>query len=147
MKSTNQQTGQEGVDFVIRHVDCPNCGNIVTPLPKNYPLLNLQCTYCSFRAHVKTSTIPPREVLQGAGWNILNGILKCGYLVPPLIVNYCWSQDGVEKREVRFYPFIPKKHIKVHALSSGQRQAGYKMFDYVGLDKLPYLKMEVHKNA
>jgi hypothetical protein len=140
-----QQIGEKGVIDIARRVDCPNCGEVMRPIPKNHPLFNIQCTCCSFRAHVKTSTQPPKSVLAGAGWDILTSVLKCGYMVPPLIANHSWTQDGVEKREVRFFPFIPKANLKPRSLSQSHRQPGYKMFDYVGLDRLPHLKMEIHK--
>ena len=137
---TTQQTGQEGEDFIVHNVDCPNCGKKLMRLPKNYPLYDIQCTGCSFRAQVKTRNAKPTSVLFGAGWDILHKTMKSGYMVPPLIVNFHWYAEA-EHREIRFYPFVPKKNLKKHLLSQAHRQAGFAMFNYVGLDKLPHFKL------
>jgi len=50
----SQTTGRKGELDVIRLVRCPNCGKKLMPLPANYPMYDIQCTACTFRARVKT---------------------------------------------------------------------------------------------
>jgi hypothetical protein len=61
--------------------------------------------------------------------------------VPPLIVNFQSEKSGTVLREVRFYPFIPPKNLRPRPLSKDPEhpRAKYRMFDYLGLDKLPFL--------
>lgn len=58
--------------------------------------------------------------------------------VPPLIINFKWSDKTGDHQEIRFYRFIPKKNLKMHKLSPIARRANYKMFNYVRIDTLPY---------
>jgi len=58
--------------------------------------------------------------------------------MPPLIANFKWKEKGKEHQEILFYPFIPKENLKKRQLSPTARRANYKMFNYTGLDKLPY---------
>ncbi len=106
-------------------------------LPPNYPLYDLQCTGCSFRAQVKTNNTKPKDIIFGAGWEIMDKVLKSGFITPPLITNFKWKEKGVEKQKIIFYPFIPKKNLKKRQLSPTARRANYKMFNYVGLLSLP----------
>ena len=108
------------------------------PLPTNYPLYDLQCTGCSFRAQVKTNKSKPKDEIFGAGWEIMEKVLKSGFMVPPLFANFKWNQKGIQKQEIRFYPFIPKANLKKRQLSPTARRANYKMFNYVGLSTLPH---------
>ena len=103
-------------------------------LPPNYPLFDVQCTGCSFRAQVKTSKLSPRNIVFGAGWEIMDKVLKSGHTIPSLLLNFKW---GVHQ-EIRFYPFIPRLNLKKYQLSSTARRANYKMFQYTGMNKLPY---------
>ncbi len=107
-------------------------------LPPNYPLYDVQCTGCSFRAQVKTNNSKPKNQIFGAGWDIMEKVLKSGFITPPLIANFKWSQKGKAHHEIRFYPFVPKRYLKMHQLSKTARRADYKMFNYVGLDEVPY---------
>jgi hypothetical protein len=106
-------------------------------LPKNYPLYDLQCTGCSFRVQVKTNNTKPKSEIFGAGWDIMDKVLKSGFMMPPLITNFKWSESGVSHQKIIFYPFIPRTHIKKRQLSANAQRANYKMFNYVRLDKLP----------
>lgn len=108
-------------------------------LPKSFPLDDLQCTACHFRAQVKTNQKPPQDSILGAGWDIMDKVLKAGYLVPPLIANFTCVKNGEVRQEIRFYPFLSKKNLKVRTLSESARRAGYKMFDYTGLNTLPHI--------
>ncbi len=107
-------------------------------LPKNYPLYDLQCTGCSFRAQVKTVHSRPKDEILGAGWDILDKVLKSGFLIPPLFVNFKWPKDRPRNQEIRFYPFVPKANIVKYQLSPTARRANYWMFRYVGLNALPF---------
>lgn len=69
---------------------------------------------------------------------------NCGkelMLMPPLIAHFKWRDGEIERRQILFYPFIPKIHLKQRKLSPTARRANYKMFDYIGLDKLPHFKL------
>jgi hypothetical protein len=107
-------------------------------LPPNYPLCDVQCTGCSFRAQVKSNDKKPSSTVLGAGWQIMNKVLKAGYMTPPLFLNFKWVEKGKKRQEIRFYPFVPKKNLSNYKLSPTARRANYEMFTYVGMDKLPY---------
>lgn len=139
--SKNKENGDAGELEVVKLVPCLNCGKKLMTLPKNYPLYDVQCVGCSFRAQVKTNSCKPKPVIFGAGWDIMEKVLKSGFITPPLITNFKWTEKGEEKQEIRFYPFVPKKNLKVHKLSSTARRANYKMFNYIGIDKLPYFEL------
>jgi DNA-directed RNA polymerase subunit RPC12/RpoP len=135
---TSRQSGALGEKEVVKLVPCPNCGKKLMPLPSNYPLYDVQCTGCSFRAQVKTNNSKPRKVVFGAGWQIMDKVLKSGFLTPPLIMNFKWTENGRMKQEIRFYPFIPKRNLNKYRLSEKARRANYWMFTYKGLDRLPH---------
>lgn len=139
--SKNKKSGDTGELEVVELVPCPNCGKKLMTLPKNYPLYDIQCVGCSFRAQVKTNNSKPKAVIFGAGWDIMEKVLKSGFITPPLITNFKWTEKGEEKQEIRFYPFVPKKNLKMHKLSATARRANYKMFNYIGIDKLPYFEL------
>lgn len=107
-------------------------------LPKNYPLYDVQCTGCSFRSQVKTSHTKPKNVILGAGWDIMEKVLKSGFITPSIFTNFKWLEKGMDKQEIRFYPFVPKINLRKYQLSSVARRANYRMFNYIGLDKLPH---------
>src|SRR5688572_17497133 len=130
--------GAQGEKEIVDSVPCPNCGKGLMPLPKNYPLYDVQCTGCSFRAQVKTSNSKPKDTIFGAGWQIIDKVLKSGFMVPPLMANFVWEQDGKRHQEVRFYPFVPKKQLRKYTLSAEARRANYQMFTYTGLNELPH---------
>lgn len=135
---SNKQNGDTGELEVIDLVACPNCGKKLMLLPANYPLCDVQCTGCSFRAQVKTNNSKPKKEIFGAGWQIIDKVLKSGYLVPPLIANFKWEDTLGKKQEIRFYPFIPKDNLFKYKLPMTAKRANYMMFRYVGLDVLPY---------
>ncbi len=135
--SKNQDEGTLGEKEVIKLVKCPNCGKKLMQLPKNYPLCDTQCTSCLFRAQIKTNNSKLKDKIFGAGWDIMDKVLKSGYMIPPLIANFKWTEGKKQHQEILFYPFVPKTSLKKRQLSSTARRANYKMFDYVGLKKLP----------
>lgn len=132
----NKETGNKGELEIVEKVNCPNCKKKLMLLPPNYPLVDVQCTACHFRAQVKTINSNPKDITFGAGWEIMNKVLKSGYMVPPTFFNFKWNEE--KNQEIRFYPFIPKINLQTYQLSEKARRANYKMFRYVGLNKLPF---------
>ena len=100
-------------------------------------MYDVQCTGCSFRAQVKTNNTKPKDEIFGAGWEVIEKVLKSGFMVPPLIVNFKWSENGKTRQKILFYPFVPRMHLKKRQLSATARRANLKMFNYVKLNKLP----------
>lgn len=133
----NKKAGDIGEKEVVDKVPCPNCKKPLMQLPPNYPLYDLQCTGCSFRAQVKTNNSKPKDEIFGAGWEIMEKVLKSGFMVPPLFANFKWKEKGEVKHSIIFYPFIPKSNLKKRQLSPTAHRANYKMFNYVGLSSLP----------
>jgi hypothetical protein len=141
MQTKRQDSGLKGELEVVELVPCPNCNKKLMQLPKNYPLYDVQCTGCSFRAQVKTNNSRPKSEIFGAGWDIVEKVLKSGFLMPPLIANFKWLEKGEVHQKILFYPFVSKKHLRKYRLSKKHRQANYAMFNYVELDKLPCLSI------
>lgn len=139
--NSRKQSGDYGEQEIVRLVPCPNCGKQLMKLPPNYPLYDIQCMGCNFRAQVKTNKSKPKKEVLGAGWEILDKVLKSGFLMPPLIVNYKWKERGKNKQDIRFFPFIPKENIKKRFTKIKKSGRQLWMFNYIGLDKLPYFKM------
>lgn len=139
--SKNKDSGDKGEKEVVDLVPCPNCNKSLMVLPKNYPLYDVQCVGCSFRAQVKTNNSSPKRIIFGAGWDIVSKVMKSGYMVPPLITNFKWKDKEGIHQEIRFYPFIPKMNLKMRQLSPTARRANYKMFNYIGIDEIPSFLM------
>jgi len=137
----NKQSGEVGEVDVIKLVPCPNCGKKLMALPQNYPLYDIQCTGCSFRAQVKTNQSKPKAVVFGAGWEIMDKVLKSGFLTPPLILNFKWSTVGKKEQEIRFYPFVPRKNLKKRFTKIRKSGRELWMFNYIDMndiEKVPY---------
>ncbi|MEX2007571.1 MAG: DpnI domain-containing protein [Candidatus Levyibacteriota bacterium] len=134
----NRLTGIKGEEEVVGLIKCPNCGKSLMLLPPGYPLYDVQCTGCIFRAQVKTVNSKPKSEILGAGWEIMEKVLKSGYTIPPLIANFHWSEKEETRHEIRFYPFIPKISLKKYQLSPSAHRANYKMFRYTDLSKIPH---------
>ena len=141
--SINKDHGNSGELTVVDLVPCPNCAKKLMVLPPNYPLYDVQCTGCSFRAQIKTNHSKPKSIVFGAGWDIMEKVLKSGYMVPPLFLIFIWKEKDVEKKEIRFYPFVPKNNLRKYTLSEKARRANYRMFNYVGMDELPYFVLNI----
>ena len=139
--TANKIAGDAGEHDVVDKVPCPNCGKKLMLLPPNYPMCDVQCTGCNFRAQIKTNRHKPMSEIFGAGWDVTDKVLKSGYLMPSLIANYVWVDKTGEHQEIRFYPFIPKVNLRKRQLSATARRANYRMFNYVGLDRLPYFTL------
>jgi hypothetical protein len=135
--SARSIAGDSGEREVIKLVPCPNCGRELVGLPHNYPMYDVQCSGCSFRAQVKTCNTRPKDEIFGAGWEIMDKVLKAGFMVPPLLVNFRWTERRARRQRVTFYPFVPRTHIRKRVLSERARRAGYQVFNYVGLSELP----------
>lgn len=133
-----QESGNRAEAELVDLVRCPNCGKRLMRLPKNYPLYDVQCKGCSFRAQVKGKASKPQDKIRGAGWDILRKVLKSGFLIPPLFVNFTWLEGSRRCQEIRFYPFVPKSNIVPYRLSPSARRANYRMFFYTGLHELPH---------
>jgi len=126
----NQIIGNKGEIEVVNLVNCPNCNRKLMLLPKGYPLYDVQCTACNFRAQIKSNNTKPKDIIRGAGWDIIEKVLKSGFLTPPLIVNFKWKEGGTEKQEIRFYPFIRKSNLVKYLANIKSRGRLYKMFNY-----------------
>lgn len=137
----NKQAGDAGEEEVVNLVPCPNCGKRLMTLPSNFPLYDVQCTGCNFRAQVKTNLSRPKAIIFGAGWDIMEKVLKSGFLTPPLIANFKWQEKGIAKQEIRFYPFVPKSHLKKRFTTIKKSGRELWMFNYVGIDTLPHFVM------
>lgn len=94
----NKIIGDEGEIEVTEKVLCPNCCKKLMLLPKGYPLYDIQCTACNFRAQIKSNNTSPKEIIRGAGWDIIDNAIKSGFLVPSLIVNFKWKDKGGKNR-------------------------------------------------
>ena len=136
---SNKDSGDVGEKEVCELVPCPNCGSKLTLLPPSFPLADILCSRCQFRAQVKTISGKPSDSILGAGYDIYEKVFKAGYLLPPLFANFKWSDKESDHQEIRFYPFIGKKNIKAYTLSSAAVRAGYRMFRYVGLTSSPFI--------
>lgn len=139
--SKNKTNGDIGEQEVVDKVLCPNCSKKLMLLPKNYPLYDIQCVGCNFRAQIKTNKSKPKKEIFGAGWQIMEKVLKSGFLVPPLIANFKWEDRTGKHQEIRFYPFVSKSNLKKYQLPPTAKRANYWMFNYVKLDKLPFISL------
>jgi len=139
------KSGKAGELAVVRVVPCPNCQSKLMLLPPGFPLFDVQCTRCMFRAQVKTvrRVAPPKDQIFGAGWDVLEKTLKTGQLIPPLILNFEWtdSKTGEVRHEVYFYPFLTKDNVRKRERSEGGQRPGYKEFNYVGLLNVPQMRL------
>jgi len=134
---SNKQSGDNGENEVVKLILCPNCGKKLMKLPASYPLYDIQCCGCSFRAQIKTNNSKPKKEIFGAGWDILDKVMKSGFQIPPLITNFRWK----EGQEIRFYPFIPKANVRKRFTTIKKSNRDIWMFNYINIDKLPYFTL------
>lgn len=135
---TNHNTGHSGERDVVKRIACPNCGRKLMLLPPSYPLYDVQCTGCLFRAQVKTSNRRPGNAVFGATWDIMEKSLRAGHTVPPLIVNFTWQEKGKRCQEIHLYPFIiPRENLQKRYTEIKKSGRKLWMFNYVNLRSLP----------
>lgn len=139
---SRKESGDEGEKEVIALIPCPNCQKPLITLPQSNPLFDVQCSACIFRAQVKTCSANPytSSVVLGAGWAIMEKVIKSGYFIPPVIINYKWQEKHNLRHEIRFYPFVLKQNLNPRKAIIDQGKRVYKMFDYNVLG-LPYFTM------
>jgi len=78
----NRLAGDVGEAEIVKLVPCPNCSKPLMSLPRNYPMYDVQCTGCTFRAQVKTNNSKPKSQIFGAGWDIIEKVMKAGFVIP-----------------------------------------------------------------
>ena len=133
MTETNRDRGTGGEVDVVEKLDCPNCGKALELLPSGFPLFDVQCTGCVFRAQIKTNRCRPKIQVYGAGHQVLSHFQRTGQLIPPLIVSFSWSAGRRRLQEMWFYPFLTNDNIKKRTRGVKGSRPGYKEFNYVGL--------------
>lgn len=136
---TNKVTGDEGEVEVMTLVQCPSCGRKLMLLPNSYPLYDVQCSACSFRAQVKTNNTKPKKEIFGATWAVVDHVLKAGFIVPPLFANFKWIEKGKKHQQIIFYPFIPRSNLKKRFTTIKKSGRSLWMFNYINLDTLPHM--------
>lgn len=134
---TKKMTGDKGELDVIKLVKCPSCKKELMLLPNSFPLFDVQCTACSFRAQVKTNNTSPKKEIFGATWAVIDHVLKSGFPVPPLFANFKWTERGEKHQRILFYPFIPRAHLKKRFTTIKKSGRSLWMFNYINLDQLP----------
>jgi hypothetical protein len=139
-----KETGDAGETFVAENVPCPNCGKQLLLLPASYPLFDIQCGSCLFRCQVKTTRTKLHTQIRGAGQRIMETAQRLGSPIPPIISVSNWGNDDNSPPMVRFFPFIPRTHLKEHRPFKNSDpddprypRRNYRMFNYVRMDKLP----------
>lgn len=131
----SHESGTAGEIEVVEAIRCPNCRSPLMTLPPSFPLFDVQCTRCLFRAQVKTARCRPKAEIFGAGRDVLEKNCKAGHLVPPLIVNFQWVDKKTRrsKRKVYFFPFLTLCNLRFRIRSPEGARPGYREFNYVNL--------------
>jgi hypothetical protein len=123
----------------VERVACPSCDRRLQLLPPGYPLFDVQCGSCLFRAQAKRVKEKPRGRLRGGSWSVINLYLRTGQLLPPMIVCFDWPETSKEPGFVYFLPFVPAKNVKRRVLSSRHKtDMGRAMVEYLGMLSLPH---------
>lgn len=146
-KRSNRRLGVRGEREVIKLVSCPNCGKKLIALPSNYPLYDVQCTGCSFRAQIKTNNSKPKNEIFGATWEIMDKVLKAGFITPALLVNFQWFENSKKHSEIRFYPFVPRRNLRKRFTKIKNPKRALWMFNYTGMNdmkRVPYFILYKH---
>jgi hypothetical protein len=146
-RTSKQATGDAGEEFVASSVPCPYCDRKLELLPKNYPLFDVQCSSCLFRAQVKTSKTPISGTIPGGGLKMKESARRLGILSPPIISVSNMKANKADERLVQFFPFIPESHTKKKPpLKDPKREhLKYRMFDYVRMNELPRFVLDAKK--
>lgn len=131
--------GEEAESFVVEHVRCPSCGSALRQLPPGYPLFDVQCSACLFRAQVKRVQEKPRSRLRGGSWSVVSTYLRTGQLLPPMFVCFDWPRSKPEPGAVFFFPLVPAKNVVKRVLTDQHKtDAGRAMAEYRDMLSLPY---------
>lgn len=131
--------GEEAERFVVEHVVCPSCGSPLRQLPPGYPLFDVQCAACLFRAQVKRVQEQPRSRLRGGSWSVGNTYLRTGQLLPPMYVCFGWPRSQPEPTAVYFFPLVPARNVAKRVLSPRHKtDAGRAMAEYRDMLSLPH---------
>jgi hypothetical protein len=131
--------GDEAERYVVERVPCPSCGCGLRQLPPGYPLFDVQCSRCLFRAQVKRVQEKPRSRLRGGSWNVVSTYLRTGQLLPPMFVCFEWPRSRAEPGSVYFFPLVPAKNVGKRVLSERHKtDAGRAMAEYRDMLSLPY---------
>ena len=139
----NKICGDSGELEIVDLVQCPSCGRKLMILPPSFPLYDVQCTACYFRAQIKTNLSKPKKEILGATWDIADKTMKAGFMVPPLFVNYKWEDSTGPHHKIIFYPFIPRANLKKRFTTIKKTGRNLWMFNYIGLDVLPHFTFEI----
>ena len=139
------RAGFEAEAFVIENVPCPSCGHELRALHPGFPLYDVDCSRCLFRAQVKRILAPPRNRIRGASWDVLHHHLRTGQLIPPIFACFGWKTGAPAPQVIYFFPFIPATHISRRVLSENHATPGRKMTEYERMLELP--KMVVWEAA
>jgi hypothetical protein len=131
--------GDEAERFVAASVHCPSCAGRLRQLPAGYPLFDVQCASCLFRAQTKRVKERPRSRLRGGSWSVVNLYLRTGQLLPPMFVCFDWPDTRRKPGFVYFFPFVPATNVKRRVLSQRHKtDAGRAMAEYVDMLALPH---------
>jgi hypothetical protein len=130
---SNRSRGDDGELDVIAQVECPHCGHDLQQLPPGFPIFDVQCTRCVFRAQVKTNATKPKGVIFGSGYQVLRHHLLTGQLMPPLIVNFRWTEARRRRQQIVLFPFLTKHNVRQRTRGSKGARPGYSEFNFVGL--------------
>lgn len=137
MAKANREQGTLGEKDVVKKVPCPNCGKRLRLLPPGFPLYDVQCEGCVFRAQVKTNRSAPKNEIFGSGYAVLRHSMAIGQLIPPLIANFVWTEGRTLHQRIVLYPMITKENIRKRTRGSDGSHPGYEEFNYIGMRSAP----------
>jgi hypothetical protein len=138
--AANARLGRQAEDFVVEHLSCPSCASLLRPLPPGYPLYDVECVRCVFRAQVKRVRAQPRDRIRGGSWTILSHHLKTGHLLPPMFVCFGWPASEDRPSTVWFFPLVPAVNVRPRKLSENHKTAaGRLMTEYERMRELPHM--------
>lgn len=136
---SSARLGEEAERFIAERVPCPSCGGALHELARGYPLFDVQCSRCLFRAQVKRVQESPRNRLRGGSWSVVNTYLRTGQLLPPMFVRFDWPRTEREPGTVYFFPLVPAKNVSKRVLSASHKtDAGRAMVEYRDMLSLPH---------
>jgi hypothetical protein len=136
--SSRSAQGAQAERFVVQYLSCQSCGSSLRELPVGYPLFDVECVRCLFRAQVKRVKAGPRDRLRGGSFDLVSHHLKTGHLLPPLFVCFGWETGAATPGEVWFFPLVPAKNVKARILSERHSTPGRRMAEFVGMRALPH---------